>query len=112
MTTHCVLLELRIANADDFKTIDGKPKWNVPYFEQKMNGSIHNSIYYLTPESNFEEFKTLFETFQIWVFAKPNEAKSTFNCIDWDLVNQELDYELEKLNEIVSKKQGIRSLNN
>ena len=99
---HHALIQLRIANADDFKTEAGQPKWNAVYFIQCATGMIERKAHYLTEASDKAEFKRLFDTGQIWVFGNPDEVTSIFNCIDWDLVNRELDDEIKKLEEVLN----------
>lgn len=72
--TRHAFIELRIATADDFKTPQNQPKWNAVYFQQSCTGMIEKKLHYLTPETDKETFKELFEHNQIWVFATPDEV--------------------------------------
>lgn len=96
-----VLLKLRIATANDFRTVSGLSKTGVAFFKQSSSGVIEQKIHYTDAdfqnnENAKQEFKDLFNCGQIYVFENPNEAKSIFNCIDWDLIDKELDHELEQ----------------
>ena len=95
-----VLLKLRIANNLDFSDENGNKKFGVPYFCKNSKNIIEQKINYFTAETNLLDFKKLYSNAQIYVIKNPFDCESTFNCIDWNLVNQELDFELNKLNEI------------
>ena len=94
------LLELRTAVAGDFTNSYGNKKIGAVYLVQSSTGIIETKIHYLTELTNMVEFKELYNCGQIYVFASPSEAKSTFNCIDWDLIDRELDYELEQFTKL------------
>ncbi len=98
------LLELRTAVAGDFTNSYGHKKIGAVYMVQSCTGEIETRIHYLTELTNMVEFKELYNCGQIYVFATPSEAKSTFNCIDWDLIDRELDYELQQLQEFTKLK--------
>lgn len=96
------LLKLRIATADDFKNLSGDRKLGVAFFKQSCTGVIEPKINYTDIDFHnnanaVQEFKELFNYGQIWVFENPHEPKSLFNCIDWHLIDKELDHELEQL---------------
>lgn len=102
-TNRCVLLKLTIATAKHFTTEAGKLKYGAMYFQQSCTGAIEQKLYEITPETDITEFKKLFDAGQIYMIDNENPIASTFNCIDWDLINQQLDFELERLNEIINK---------
>lgn len=97
-----VLLSLRVAMNTDFADQFGNKKLGVPYFEQNSKGVIEQKLRFFTNDTDLEHFKSLYANGQIWVIAG-NEAKSIFNCIDWDLVEKELEYETELLTKIKTK---------
>lgn len=72
-----VLLQLRQATADDFKTENQLPRWGVAFFKQSNTGTIERNVHYLNQENANTEFKELFEAGQIWVMQNANEAVAT-----------------------------------
>ena len=75
-------------------------KIGVAYFCKNHLGIIEKKVNYFTNETDIKTFKHLYANGQIYVMQNPNVPESIFNCIDWDLVNKELDYELKKLEEL------------
>lgn len=98
-----VLLTLRQANPNDFADSNGNKKQNVPYFEQNSLGFIEPQIRYFSETTDLDQFKKLYAGNQIFVMVNPHESRSIFNCIDWDLVEKELQYETEKLTQLLTK---------
>jgi hypothetical protein len=68
-----ILLKLRIAVADDFKTNTGQTKVGAVFFKQSATGIIERKICYLNDDCNKIEFKELFNAGQIFVFDNPDE---------------------------------------
>jgi hypothetical protein len=68
-----ILLKLRTATADDFKTISGQTKVGAVFFRQSATGMIERKICYLNDDCNKQEFKELFNAGQIFVFDNPDE---------------------------------------
>lgn len=101
-----VLLNLRVATKEDFADEFGNKIIGVPYFEQSSTGVVQPTIKYFTENIDMQNFKELYACNQIFVMVNPNEAKSTFNCIDWELVDRELDFEINKLEKLsINQKQ-------
>lgn len=98
-----VLLLLRPAVKTDFSTEAGEKKIGVAYFEQQIDGIITPVINYFTNETDMFRFKSLYAVGRIYVMVNPNEPRSLFNCIDWDLVERELDFEKKQLSNIYTK---------
>lgn len=98
-----ILLTLRPAIASDFAYENGTKKIGVAYFEQASTGVIQPTIKYFTEETNINHFKQLYAYGQIWVMDNPNKPRSIFNCIDWDLIESELNYELSKASKVHTK---------
>jgi hypothetical protein len=103
-----VLIQLRVAVVSDFANEDNSKKIGAPYFEQASSRVIQPVVKYFTNETDIDQFKNLFNAGQIYVMKTPNEVKSVFNCIDWDLVETELETETQLLNQIVKKYQKKR----
>jgi hypothetical protein len=105
MQTRHVLLKLRVATANDFKTATGEKKIGVAFFKQSATGVIENKICYTDADFQnnkiaIEEFKELFNCGQVWVMENNTEPISIFNCIDWHIIDKELDHELEQLEKL------------
>lgn len=93
-----VLLKLRIATALDFSDEKGNKRHGVAYFLKNNSNQIEQKIYYFNENTCVATFKELYANAQVYVIHNPGEIVSTFNCIDWGLVSQELDYELSQPN--------------
>lgn len=89
-----VLLKLRAAKNTDFSDQFGNKKIGVPYFCKNSKGVIEQKINYFSNEMDLEIFRELYANNQIYVI---NDVESIFNCIDWELVERELAYELGQL---------------
>ena len=96
-----VLLTLRVANPNDFADSYGNKRQNVPYFEQNSIGVIQPAIKYFSEITDLNQFKLLYASNQIYVMVNPSEARSVFNCIDWELIEKELEYEKETLRKLL-----------
>lgn len=92
-----VLISLRIARKEDFFNANDTKKINIPYLYMGGNGVIGTKIYYFNEETDFDTFRACYAHSQIYVFDNPNEVRASQNCINWDLVEKELEYELEQL---------------
>lgn len=97
------LIKLRVATASDFANDDGSKKLGTAYFEQTSLGVIQPVVKYFSHETDLIQFKELYAYGQIYVMTTPNEVRSVFNCIDWDLVETELEKETHLLNQIAKK---------
>ena len=95
-----VLLKLRVAINTDFADQFGNKKNGVAYFCKNSIGVIEQKINYFTNQTDLTTFKNLYANGQIYVIKNPHDPESIFNCIDWDLVDKELNYELKKLDEL------------
>jgi len=79
-------VELRTAEAKDFKDANGYPLYGAVYFVQNCNLSIKPKINYLQPETNKVDFKALFDDGRIFVFANPDEVikVSQETLVEWN----------------------------
>lgn len=100
METRHTLLKLRVAISNDFKTKSGETKVGTLFFKQSFTGEIEQNIFYLNDDCNKDEFKELFNASQIFVLDNPTKIEKVMHCIDWDLVDRELDYELAQLEKL------------
>ena len=97
-----VLLKLRIAKASDFAISETEKKQNVPYFCKNSIGEIENKIRFFNDDTDTDTFRALYNCNQIYVFDETQEPRN-HNCIDWELVDKELDYEIEQAKKYNSK---------
>ncbi len=94
------IIELRPGIATDFSNEDKTKKIGQLYFRQSSTGKIEPTIQVFSEDTNMLEFKQLYAANQIYVFANTNDITSTFNCIDWNQIDKELDHELEQLDKL------------
>lgn len=104
MITRYALLKLRTAVREDFANPDGSKKIGTIFFKQSYTGAIEPTMCYFNDSTDLNEFKTLYAANQIYVFANPSSVESTTNCIDWHLIDRELDFELEQLKKLSTNK--------
>ena len=100
MITRYALVKLRTAVKEDFSNPDGSKKTGTIFFKQSYTGAIETKVHVFDHETDIIDFKNLYANNQIYVFANPCNVESTTNCIDWDLISRELDFELEQLNKV------------
>lgn len=103
------LIKLRVATPADFANDDGSKKIGTAYFEMSSLGVIQPVVKYFSHETDLAQFKELYAYGQIYVMTTPNEARSIFNCIDWNLVESELEKETNLLNQIIKKNENKRA---
>lgn len=92
-----VLISLRIATKEDFFESNNERKTNIPYLYKNSLGVIEKKIYYFNENTDIDTFRACYAHSQIYVFDNPTEVRASVNCIDWDLVEKELEYELNQL---------------
>lgn len=95
-----VLLQLRIAKNTDFSDDKGVRKQNIPYFCKNSIGVIEPKMYMFNSDTDIISFKELYACNQIYVFTNSFEVVATVNCIDWELVEKELAFELQELEKL------------
>lgn len=95
-----VLVRLKVATNLDFSDEKGNKHLNMPYFYKNSKGVIETRVYYFNENTDLKTFKRLYAKAQIYVFDNPTEVRASVNCIDWDLVENELEYELNQLQQI------------
>ncbi|WP_445714150.1 hypothetical protein [Flavobacterium sp.] len=103
MTYRCVTFRTRVATKNDVSDSNGKPLFGVNYFCLRSDGTFDSKMYVLDENTDIDEFKTLYAYGQIYVLATEKQNVLPFNCIDWHLVDKELDYELEQLDKLNKK---------
>jgi hypothetical protein len=91
------IINIRVALPLDFSDENGKKKYGTPYFEMNSLGVIQNYIKYFSTETDLNQFKQLYKYGQIYVFYNGTEINSVFNCIDWDIIDKEIEHELSYL---------------
>ena len=99
-----VLIKLRIAKATDFADSDENKKQNIPYFCKNSIGVIEDKMRFFNDDTDMDTFRALYNCNQIYVFDEVQTPRN-HNCIDWELVDKELDYELEQQKKYKSKTQ-------
>ncbi|WP_130736895.1 phosphoadenosine phosphosulfate reductase [Flavobacterium sp. J27] len=100
-----VLISLRIATKDDFFEANDTRKINIPYFYKNSLGVIETKVYYFNENTDIDTFRSCYAHSQIYVFNDVTQVRASVNCIDWDLVETELEYELNQLQQI--KKESL-----
>jgi hypothetical protein len=69
MGTKAVILNLRIAQREDFTDELGQKKFGCMYFQQSFDGSFCNKPYFFHENTDLDVFRELYNTKQIWVLA-------------------------------------------
>ncbi|MBF03214.1 MAG: hypothetical protein CMP76_07955 [Flavobacterium sp.] len=95
-----VLISLRIATKNDFFEANDERKNNIPYFYKNSKGVIETKVYYFNENTDIDTFRACYAHSQIYVFNDVTQVRASVNCIDWDLVENELKYELNQLQQI------------
>lgn len=103
MAYRCVTFRTRVATKQDVSDSNGQPLFGTPYFCLRSDGTFDSKMYVFDENTDLDEFKTLYAYGQIYVLANEIENILPFNCIDWHLVDKELDYELEQLDKLNKK---------
>jgi hypothetical protein len=67
MKTKAVIMNLRIGNSNDFSYDSGAKRYGAIYFQQNFDGAFCTQPFYLTEATDFEAFKELYHSKQIWV---------------------------------------------
>lgn len=67
--TQAVILNLRVARAEDFSDELGRKKFGCMYFQQAYDGSFCNQPFFFNENTNMEVFRELYHSKQIWVLA-------------------------------------------
>lgn len=99
-----VLLRLRVAARNDFATSSGERKTGIPFFYKNSTGVIEDKMRFFNDDTDLDNFRALYVNGQIYVFDEMQEPRN-YNCIDWELVDKELDYEIEQAKKYNSKTQ-------
>jgi hypothetical protein len=69
METKAAILNLRVGRKSDFSNPNGGKKYGCMYFQQNMDGSFCNQPFFFHENTNFEDFRKLYQTNQIWVLS-------------------------------------------
>jgi hypothetical protein len=97
---HYLIAKLRTGVKEDFFYSDNTKRQNIPYFCKGANGEMQSKIYFFSDDTDVIYFKMLYAYNQIFVFADPTEPTHQFNCMDWDFITQQIDYEFNQPNNI------------
>ncbi|MFV8347284.1 hypothetical protein [Flavobacterium sp. ZB4P13] len=62
-----VVMNLRVANRDDFSDQQGRKRIGTMYFQQSITGAICTKPFYFTENTDLTAFKILYASNQIYV---------------------------------------------